>query len=218
MARVFGGFSGGGGNKGLGGSGKKDARSSADRMMMTGKQAANKGKMSADEQYQALMQKKMESAKKNLMAEKKYGFQPPGTKQVEKKELSKGAMQAMQMMAERMAKNEMKMMEKKKKKSEIEIIPGYVGGMNGGFLDKKGGIWRNNEKLLQVDIKTGALKTGGWFGRKIGKYAQNSPGFNNKVANYIAQVEAKRAKEAEQKNSGGSIWGPSSDDNNKGWW
>lgn len=237
MARFYGGMGGSGAGSRFGAKdGKKGSASSSLEKAMAGKRDPNAKKtseMTAEERYKKLMTEKMESHKANLMQQKKFSHSLPGTKPMDK-ELSKSAQLAMELMAAKMAKREMK---KKKGAEPVVIKPVAIGGLYSGHIDAKGNVWNNlNKKVLTIDKKTGAIKTTGLFGRKIGKYDPKSNFCLYKIqkelekfalkhgagANNIwgQQAGAKPASDPSSiyGNSGGWGGGGGDDGGNKGWW
>lgn len=229
MTRFFGGMGGSGaGSRFNSSKGSTNATSSLDRAM-AGKNAGGKkaSDMSADERYQALIKEKMSAQKSDLMQAKKYSHQIPGTSS-QPKEMSKSTQAALELMAQKMAKREMKGMKKPK---VFEIKPTHVGGAYGGFIDAKGRVWgAGNKQILKIDTKTGDMKTMGFFGRKIGKYDPKSQFCANKIQKLL---EKQAVKDGYGNNnvwngggSGGSSdiygsggWGGGSkDDKGSGWW
>lgn len=238
MAQFFGGLGGkgsggsrfGGGTSGTRGGKKTDIKKTSLEQAMEmceGRKPKKPGEMSADERYKQLMKNKMEEAKTRLMSDKKMNaFHLPGTNG-KPKEFSKSVQLALEVMAQRQAKKEMK--KQKQKESGVEIKATSIGGMYGGWLDSKGRVTNGRgEVLLKIDKKTGDIVTTGFFGRKVGKYDPKSPYCFFKIQKYIEADAAKKEKaanaliEAQNKaNSGGNIWGTDNDDNGgnfNGWW
>lgn len=231
MTRFFGGMGGAGAGSRFG-NGKKssNAGSSLDRAM-AGKQGGIKkaSDMSADERYQALIKDKLNAQKSELMQSKKYNHQLPGTSS-QPKEMSKSTQAALELMAQKMAKREMKGLKKPK---ALDIKPTHIGGAYGGFIDAKGRVWGpGNKQILKIDLKSGDMKTMGFFGRKIGKYDPKSQFCFNKIQKVL---EKQAVKDGYGNNniwggnssSGGSSssdiygsggWGGSKDDKGSGWW
>jgi hypothetical protein len=216
MSRFFGGYGGGGGGS-RGGSGG-DSNGTFGKSL-----AANKSKSlksgadaSPEDQYQKLIAQKMESHKQQIMKQKKYGHTLKNADA--NVTMSKGAMHAMEIMAAKMAKREMK---KKKPIEAFEIKPMYLGGVYGGRIDAQGNVWSaQNKKVLVIDKKTGAMKTAGFFAKNIGKFDPKSHACFLKIEK---QMEAHALKNG---GGGGSIWGSGGGASggggniheSKGWW
>lgn len=237
MARFFGGMGGSGAGSRFN-SGKKQTISGAGGSLERAMAAkASQGKkasdMSADERYQALIKEKMDSHKARMMQTKKYSHQLPGTAPMEK-ELSKSAQVALEIMAQKMAKREMK---KKEKPKEFVIKPTMIGGTYGGYLDAKGRVFgAGNKQVLQIDRKTGDIKTLGLFGKKIGKFDPSSNFCFHKIQKQLEKYAIKNGHTAttiwdSPGSSGGSSggagsiygsgnpWGGGNDDKGgSGWW
>lgn len=241
MTRFFGGMGGAGAGSRFGksGSDSKKPMSSFEKTMAANRKEKsggqkNPGKMSAEERYQKLIAEKMESQKQRLMQQKKHSHHNlPGTKAMDG-EMSKSTQIAMELMAARMAKREMK---KKKGAEPFEIKPMTIGGMYSGFIDAKGNVWNNlNQKVLTIDRKNGDMKTTGLFGRKIGKYDPKSNFCFHKIQKQLEKYALKHgagvnniwgqqdgARSSSDPSSiygnSGNIWGSGGDDGgNKGWW
>lgn len=238
MTRFYGGLGGSGSGSRFGGSSSREGGSSSSSLekamaAKNNKKVKSASSMSADERYQALIKQKMESHKAKLMQTKSSsGFQLPGTKPADK-EMSKSAQLAMELIAAKMAKRDLK---KAKPAEKIIIKPQGIGGLYGGWIDAKGNVWdAHRKKVLKIDIKTGDIKTTGMFGRKIGKYDPKSHTGLYKIQQQLEkhalktgngasniwgqQAGAKPASDPNSiyGNSGG--WGGGSDDGgNKGWW
>lgn len=243
MSRFFGGFggAGSGGNRFGGGSSgsKPDARSALDRAIASKDRMQSlkkKGTESNDERYQKLVQEKMEKQKSMLMADKKMNsaFHLPGTK-MEEKEVSKSTQMALEMMAAKMAKKELK--SKKKSEDGLIIKPTHIGYH--GYLDKKGKIYNNEGKtMMKIDKQTGAITTTGMFAKKIGTYDPDSSYCLFKIGKQLEKEAQKRGKGANPSSiygttssddsasgsiwgtpGAGSIWGTTDDDDKgNGWW
>lgn len=234
MTRFFGGMGGGGAGSRFGsGKDKKNAGSSLERALAGKNKTGGKTntEMSAEERYQKLISQKMEAHKQQLMSQKKQSnHNLPGTKPMDG-EMSKSTQAAMEIIAAKMAKREAK---RKKSADPIKIVPTAIGGLYGGFIDAKGNVWNAyNQKVLTIDKKTGAMKTTGLFGRKIGTYDPKSSFSLHKIQKQLEAFAIKNgagvnniwgqqtgAKPASDPNSiyGSSSWGSSGDDGKKGWW
>lgn len=235
MTRFFGGMgSGGAGSRFGSDKDKKNAASSLERALASKKGPGDKktSEMSAEERYQKLISQKMEKHKQQLMTQKKHSnHNLPGTKPMDG-EMSKSTQAAMEIIAARMAKREMK---KKKAADPIQITPTAIGGLYTGFIDAKGNVWNaQNQKVLTIDKKTGAIKTTGLFARKIGTYDPKSNFCLFKIQKQLEKFAIKNgaganniwgqqtgAKPASDPKSiyGSNGWGSSGDDGgNKGWW
>lgn len=233
MTRFFGGMGGKGSSSRFGsnqGEKKVDSLALAKEMLAARSKGGKKStEMSSEERYQKLMAQKMESHKQQLMQQKKYAHKLPGTAP-DNQEMSKSTKMALEIIAERMAKKEMK----KKKPDGIEIKPTHIGGMYSGYIDAKGNVWNaQQQKVLKIDPKTGDIKTNGLFGRTIGKFDPKSGTSFFKIQK---QLEAFAVKNG---NGANNIWGQKTGDkpattniygsngwsgggndggNNNGWW
>lgn len=234
MTRFFGGMGGSGAGSRFGGSKDKKAMTNLEKAMALRKDGNSNKKtseMTGEERYKKLISDKMEAHKSRLMQQKKFSHNLPGTKPMDQ-EISKGAQMAMELVAAKMAKREMK---KKKGADPIEIKPTPIGGMYTGFIDAKGNVWNNqNKKVLTIDKKTGAIKTTGMFGRKIGKFDPKSSFCFYKIQKELEKFALKHGSGANNiwgqqagskpASDPGSIygsspgWGSSDDGGNKGWW
>lgn len=227
MTRFFGGMGGSGTGSRFnnGKSGSSNGGSSLDRAM-AGKGGVKKASdMTPEERYQSLIQEKLSAQKSELVKTKKYGHQIPGTSS-QPKEMSKSTQAALELMAQKMAKREMKALKKPK---TIEVKPTHVGGMYGGFIDAKGRVWgAGNKQVLQIDLKSGDMKTTGFFGRKIGKYDPKSQFCFNKIQKVLEKQAVKDGygindvwgSGGGSSSGSGGIWG-TTDNNDKGgsgWW
>lgn len=229
MARFFGGMGGSGSGSRFGG-GKKDNKnsgSSLERALASKKSPGVKkaSEMTGEERYQALMKEKMNASKDKLMQTKKFSHQMPGVAPMEK-EMSKSTQMALEIMAAKMAKREMK---KKKPIEDIEIKATFIGGAYSGYIDAKGRVYgAGNKQVLQIDKKTGDIKTVGFFGRKIGKYDPKSNYCFNKIQKQLEKHAVKNgygntnvwgASDNKPQDTG-NIWGTSNNDDKggTGWW
>lgn len=237
MARFFGGLGGGkssgsrngsGGDKGSGITSKSSleramaAKNAAEARKNGGKTG---GKATAEERYQALMQAKMESNKKQLMAGGRTNKSLVGGKEVNK-EMSKTTQATIDLMAEKMAKSQMK--KAKKKGGAVTVKPMAIGGQAGGWIDAKGKVtnaW--GMQVLQIDLKTGKILTGGFFGRSIGKFDPKSTycfykmqkkieEFNMKKGLGATNMWGQKAGAQPAANPAASLYGSSTDNNNGG--
>lgn len=233
MAKFFGGMGGGGAgsrfNKPKQG---MEAGGSLERALAAKKGMESKklGQMSAEERYQKLISDKMEAQKSRLMQAKKFSHQIPGVAPMEK-EMSKSTQAALELMAQKMAKREMR---KKEKPKDLVISPTPIGGMYPGYIDAKGRVWgAGNKQVLQIDLKTGYIKTLGFFGRKVGKFDPKSNFCFHKIqkhlekhaikSGYAPETSVWGAKEKPADPSsiyGSNGWGGGNNNNNggTGWW
>lgn len=232
MARFYGGMGGSGAGSRFGGSKeqKKSASSSLEKALANKRDpnAKKTSEMTTEERYKKLISDKMEAHKDRLMQQKKYSHNLPGTKPMDQ-EISKGAQLAMELVAAKMAKREMK---KKKPIDPIQITPTPIGGMYSGFIDAKGNVWNaQNKKVLTIDKKNGAIKTTGLFGRKIGTFDPKSHFSFYKIQKELEKYALKHgaganniwgqqsgAKPASDPTSIYGSSGGSDDGGNKGWW
>lgn len=233
MTRFFGGM-GGSGAGGRFNQGKKgvDASNSLDRALAAkqGYKAKKTGDMTAEERYQKLISDKMNAQKSQLMQKKKSCHQMPGVAPMEK-EMSKSTQAALELIAQKMAKREMK---KKEKPKELVITPTPIGGMYPGFIDAKGRIFgAGNKQILQIDLKTGRIKSMGFFGRNVGKFDPKSNFCFHKIQKHLEKHAIKmgyaeetsvwgvKEKPADPTSIYGSSGGWGGSDDNKGgsgWW
>lgn len=239
MARFFGGLggkgSGGdrfGGTRNPNGTGSVSGSQSSLERAMASKDfmknaKSNKGTQSNEARYQELVQKKMENAKKQLMADKKFntGNMLPGTKPVEK-EMSKSTQIAMELIAQKMAKKEMKGLESKQ---PLTIKPMHITGMYPGFIDAKGRVYnRTGQIIMKINMENGAVMTMGLFGKKLCKFDPKSSSCFFKMSKELEKDYYKRNKDSGAgfniHSSGGhgdttggvSIYGTTSTDDNNG--
>ncbi|MCH2546042.1 MAG: hypothetical protein MK052_00315 [Alphaproteobacteria bacterium] len=205
MSRFYGGMGGSGAGSRFGGnsdsrkSGSSASTSLEKAMAAKKNQGAKKmSEMTPDERYQKLMSDKMAAHKDRMMTQKKFSHNLPGTTPTDH-EPSKGAQLAMELIAAKMAQRENKMIEGKK---VPEIKPTQIGGVYGGHIDKKGNVWNTqNKKVLTICKKSGAIKTTGLLGRKIGKYDPKSHACMYKIQKQLEAYAIKNGAGAT------NIWG-----------
>jgi hypothetical protein len=234
MARFFGGMGGKGAGSRFGGG--KDGKSVDSLAMMRESLAAKKkgssglkaSELSAEERYQKLMNDKMEAHKQRLMQQKKYSHNLPGTAPADK-ELSKSTQLALETIAAKMAKRELR---KKQPPKKMEIRPMTIGGSYTGYIDAKGNIWNSyQKKVLKIDLKTGDIRSTGFFGKKIGKFDPKSYSSIYTIEKFLAKDALKDGRGVNNiwgqqagekpKSDPSSIYGTSSwnnDGGNNGWW
>lgn len=214
MARFFGGLGGkgsGGGSKFAGMKTSSGKTSSSLEQAMNAQSAMEKlkkgnvgkhskgGKQTAEERYEQLMQQKMESNKKALMAGGRNNNTLAGkTKENDQKSAAKAL--TMELLAAQMAKKQLK---RKKKNEPVEVKYMPLGGANGGSIDKKGRILNAyGQQVLQIDLKTGKIKTIGMFGgTSIGKFDPKSTYCIYKIQKKIEDFNIKKGYGAT------NVWG-----------
>lgn len=182
MGKFFAGILGGKGGNGKGGgsgTGSSSSSSSLERALASKNAAENMkkngGKVSAQDRYEQILQGKIEANKAALLSGANRSNHTLVGKAKASQEQSKTTKLTMELLAQKMAKNQMKKM--KQKANAIEVKPAALGGAYGGFIDKKGRVTNSyGQQVLQIDLKTGKIKTvGGWFGgATIGTYDPNS--------------------------------------------
>jgi hypothetical protein len=201
-----------------------------------------KGKtMSQDELFEEVLKQKMEAKKKELgYGGGKFGL--PGTDPNQQKQPSKAAMMAIQKIAEKQAKKEMK-----RKAQEIELKPRFLMTNNGGGqIDKTGKVRDSSGRVIfTIDSKTGKVKNA--WGLPVGRYDPNDSGSIYQLQLLIQNENQQRLDAINRSrnmlhnpnaNSGsswnGGAWNPHGDSNNnhsswnggawnpnkddKGWW
>ena len=200
MARFFNPLTNKGNNVNKPGSGAgkiSGSQSSLERAMASKdfmKNQKNKnGQQSNEARYQELVQKKLENAKKQLMSDKKFkaGNMLPGTETVEK-EMSKSTQIAMELIAQKMAKKEMKGIESKQ---PLTLKPMHITGMYPGFIDAKGRVYnKTGQIVMKINTETGAVVTQGLFGKKLCKFDPKSSICFFKMAKELERDWLKRNK------------------------
>ncbi len=202
------------------------------------------GDVSSEERYDELLQNKLEETRNEAMKGASYTFNLPGTDPAQTRQLSKGAQEVIQKIADKKAKQA----QKKAKKADIVAVQAkYFTGMQGGRIDKSGKIYDGaGQVVLEVDKKSGKIKNAK-TGSVVGKYDPNSPYSEHRICELISKhsttnnrgwyagtaghglqqatggVWGKSDNSAGNGsiwgNGGGNIWGNnSSSDNNSGWW
>lgn len=163
---------------------------------------AKKSGGAEDDRYQQLVKENFESNKQTFMMGGRTGANKISTPKDTDKTPSKATMATLEKLAMKMAKQQMR---KEKKRQPVDIKTGYIGGMAGGYIDKKGRVFNNhNQQVLQIDLKSGKIKTIGLFGgSSIGKYDPNSSFCLHKISKKIEEFNIKKGHGA----ATGSIWG-----------
>lgn len=226
----------------------KNSSKSAKTQFM--KSVAGKGKKptekTAEERYQDILKEKMEEVRSKAMNGAKYTFQLPGTDASECRELSAGAQEVLQKIAEKKAKKEEK---KAKKEDVIKVSAKYFTGVQGGRIDAKGRIFDSKGQcILVVDKKTGSIKNAR-TGNIVGKYKAGCGYSEHRICELIGKYDTSRragwhagaaghagastgwgtlpesssqgsiwGTTTSSNDSGGSIWSTHSSDDNKSWW
>lgn len=200
MGRFFGGLGGGissgkfGGNK----STISNTANSADKIIAAKNAMAEKkiGELSSEERYKKMVDKKLNEHKERLMSQQKMNnIKLPGTRS-EVKEMSKSTMEAMKKILEKQAKKQEKAI------SNVTVKPQGIGGAYGGYIDAKGRITNSfGQQVMQIDLKTGDIKTTGLLGRKIGKYNPKSGSCFTKISKQLQNFAIKNGQ------AGNNIWG-----------
>ena len=222
----------------------KNSKNSAKAQFMKNLEKGNKkgaGQASAEDRYQDILNDKLEQTRNEAMKGAKYNFQLAGTDPAQCRQLSKGAQEVIQKIAEKKAKQAAK---KQKKADIVAVQAKYFTGMQGGRIDKSGRIFdAHGQVILEVDKKTGKIKNK--MGNVVGNYDPNSSFSEHRICELIAKHSGKSqsftlgsganghgsggggiwgSSDNSQSGSiwgsgGGGIWGSSSsDDNNSGWW
>lgn len=221
---------------------KKSAKAAFMNKIKNGGKGTND--MTQEERHQALVQEKMNEIRAEAMKGAKYTFNLPGTDPTQCKELSKGAQEIIQKIAEKKAKQE----EKKRKKADIIAVTAKsFTGAQGGRIDRNGNIYDSaGQCILTVDKKTGKIKN--QAGSTVGNYNPDSTYSEHRVTELIAKYSTTNSrgwyagtlgvngnigngvwgKDTDScgngsiwgsgSSGGGSVWGSKSDDNNSGWW
>lgn len=227
----------------------KDSKNSAKAMFMKNMQKGAKkaGDINAEERYNELYKEKLAELRNDALKGAKYTFNLPGTDPAQCKELSKGAQEIIQKIAEKKAKQAEK---RAKKASTVSINAKYFTGHQGGRIDGKGKIYDSaGQCILEVDKVSGKIKNTR-TGNIVGNYNANSTYSEHRICELIAKHSTTNnngwyagaaghgaqqpsggvwGKSTEScgngniwgssgNNSGGNIWGNSSDDNNNNWW
>lgn len=224
----------------------KNNKNSAKAQFMKSMQKGSKkaaGDVSAEDRYQEMLQNKLEETRTAALKGASYTFNLPGTDAAQTRQLSKGAQEVIQKIAEKKTKQAAK---KAKKSDIVSIKTKYFTGMQGGRIDKSGLIYDAFGKVvLTVDMKTGKIKNGS--GCVVGNYDPNSSYSEHRICELIAKHSTGKARNihgtpaaqgADQGggniwgksdsssgngsiwgSGGGNIWGSNNDSNNSsGWW
>lgn len=212
MSRFFGGM----GKKGGSGTGNKSGGANAgggisdkNTTLLSGikseslQKAMKYQKKGSEEEnrYQQLIKEKFESNKSAFMMNgPRSGANRVSNGKEAEQGPSKATMATMEKLAMKMAKQQMK---KDKKRDPVAVKSGYLSGMTGGYIDKKGRIFNAyNQQVLQIDLKSGKIKTVGLFGGSaIGKYDPNSTFCMYKIEKKIQEFNVKKG------HGNNSIWG-----------
>lgn len=201
--------------------------------------------ISSEERYQEILKQKLDEVRGEALKGAKYTFNLPGTDPTQCKELSKGAQEIIQKIAEKKAKQA----EKRAKKADLVTVqPKYFTGQQGGRIDSRGNIYDSaGYCIMEVDKKTGKIKNKR-TGNIVGNYNPNSSYSEHRICELIAQhsttnnngwyagsqghgfqecdggVWGKSSNSCgngtiwgSSSDSGGNIWGHS-DNNNSSWW
>lgn len=194
--------------------------------------------LSGEDSYKEMLQGKLEETRNAAMKGSTYTFSLPGTDPAQCRQLSKGAQEVIQKIAEKKAKQAAK---KGSKADIVAVQAKYFTGMQGGRIDKGGKIYDSaGQVVLEVDKKSGKIKNK--VGNVVGNYDPNSPYSEHRVCELIAKHStANKAGwhagggiHGTQESSGsiwgksdnsagngsiwGSGWGGGDSDNNSGWW
>lgn len=174
----------------------------------------------ATERYQSILKEKMADVRSQAMMGGSYGFHLPGTDPSECRQLSAGAQEILQKIAERKAKKAAK---KEKKEDIISITPKYLTGIQGGRIDKSGKIFDSKgAHILTIDKKTGKIKNEK-TGCSVGTYKPNCGFSQHRIAELVAKYDSSKkgslwgTTPAAPSGGGGNIWGHS-DDGKNNWW
>lgn len=225
----------------------KDSPNSAKSQYMKAlKQGSKKaGQQDAKERHNEIYKQKLNEVRNEAMKGAKYTFNLPGTDPSQCKELSKGAQEIIEKIAEKKAKRA----EKKMKKADIiQVKAKYFMGAQGGRIDSKGNIYdKSGQCIMKVDKKTGKIKHQN--GNTVGKYNPNCSYSEHRIGELISKYDTANnagwyagagghagttpadgvwGKQTEScgngsiwgssgSGGGGDIWGNKSDDKN-GWW
>lgn len=198
----------------------KNATNGAKSMFMNSVKKGNNGKveLSKEERYQEIYKEKLNEVRSKALSGAKYTFQLPGTDPTQCKQLSKGAQEIINKIAEKKAKAA----EKKMKKADVvKIVPKAFTGLQGGRIDGRGYIYDSaGQWIMTVDKKTGKIKNRK-NGCTVGKYNPNCGYSEHRLAELIGQLDTTKqagwwagaqghAGSTPADNtwgSGGSIWG-----------
>lgn len=151
----------------------KDSPNSAKAQFMKAIKRGSKkpGDLDPQERYNEIYKEKVKEMKNKAMKGAKYTFNLPGTDPTQAQQLSKGAQEIIQKIAEKQAKREEKRL---KKADKIKIIPKHFTGGQGGRIDTRGHVFDSaGQWIMTVDKKSGKIKHRN--GNTVGKY---NPGCN----------------------------------------
>ncbi len=165
----------------------------------------------SEERYQEILKEKMDEVRTKAASGGKYAFHLPGTDASDCRELSQGAQDILQRIAEKKAKKE----EKKRKKEEgVSVKAKYFTGMQGGRIDNKGRIYDSKGQcILVVDAKTGNIKNK-QTGCVVGKYKSGCGYSEHRICELISKYDTTKragwhAGTAGHSAAGGNVWGSS---------
>lgn len=200
------------------------------------------GDQDPQERYNEIYKEKVKELRDKAMKGAKYTFQLPGTDASQCQQLSKGAQEIIEKIAEKRAKRE----EKKMKKADmIKITAKHFTGVQGGRIDARGQVFDSaGQVVMTVDKKTGKIKHRN--GNTVGKYNPGCTYSEHRLAELVAHYDTTKnagwyagtgghaghsshgSGWGTESNScgGGNIWGSSSGGkdiwgnsaDHKGWW
>jgi hypothetical protein len=155
----------------------KHKKKSAAQIYMNKKSGVDEEKLTSQEKYQRILDKKINELKIQALT-RGSRFSMMGDQ--EEKPISKGMEMFIQKQAEKYAKAEHK---KLKDLTMMKIKPVSFGG--GGSINKKGVVYgKDGRPVAKIDTKTGKIK--GMDGSYIGKYKSGgSYGVEQKIASFI---------------------------------
>ena len=221
----------------------KNSSKSAKAAFMKSLQKGSKTAAPADpeERYNEMFKEKLNEVRGEALKGAKYTFNLPGTDPTQCKELSKGAQEIIQKIAEKKAKSA----EKKMKKADVVSVNAkYFMGQQGGRIDSAGKIYDSaGQHIMTVDKKSGKIKLEGGRGGTVGNYNPNSTYSEHRITELIAKHSTTnnngwyaggQAQSGGIHSAGGGVWGKdtnscgnasiwgntnaSKDDNGGGWW
>lgn len=224
---------------------EKDSPNSAKSMYLKSMKAGNKpGPASPEDRYQDILKQKMDEVRSAAMKGAKYTFQLPGTDATEARQLSKGAQEIIEKIAEKNAKRAEKRM---KKADVVKVQAKSFSGHQGGRIDGRGHIYDSaGQWVMTVDKKTGVIKNR-ITGAKLGKYNASCGYSEHRMCELIGQLDTTKksgwyaggaahgtahpgegtvwGKEGNSHGNSsiwgsgeGNIWGTGKDDHKSGWW
>ncbi len=197
---------------------------------------------SKEDRFREIYKEKVAELRNQALKGATYTFQLPGTDPSKTRELSKGAQEIINKIAEKKAKKAEKTM---KKANQVTIAPKYFTGLQGGRIDSRGYIYDSaGQWIMTVDKKTGKIKNRK-TGTTVGKYNPDSAYSEHRMCELIYELDTTRqagwyagsqghgsmgggwGKESDSGDiwgskapSSGTVWGNNNDDdnNNGGWW